>query len=317
MKIAIIGGGLCGLSTAHNLINKSSQFNITLYDPLPIDSRASSMARLLHSFMNRRAKLNWMGKEALNAAVELLEEVQKSSTTTFYKKTKLLKLANDDSLIKPYKKSAEQDGVSFDANTLNNCPGLWIDEAYIVESKIYLEALHKLLLEKGLQYQNKLFNEEDKADYDLIIYTTGACPVTFEKLKTPAKLIKGQMIKIKKPNDWNVDHIVTAHKCHIMPSIDQKYLYIGNTFELHFDDGKPNIEVIEERLFPHIKKSLPNILTSDIIDIFSGVRLHAHGYLPIIEKIDHKTWLYTAMGSKGLLYHAYFAKRLIEELNLH
>ena len=41
----------------------------------------------------------------------------------------------------------------------------------------------------------------------------------------------------------------------------------------------------------------------------AGIRVKnpAH-YFPILERIDPKTWVVTALGSRGLLYHAYLEK---------
>ena len=43
----------------------------------------------------------------------------------------------------------------------------------------------------------------------------------------------------------------------------------------------------------------------------AGIRVTnpAH-YFPILEQIDPKTWVVTALGSRGLLYHAYLGKKL-------
>jgi hypothetical protein len=35
------------------------------------------------------------------------------------------------------------------------------------------------------------------------------------------------------------------------------------------------------------------------------------GYQPIIEKIGPKTWVFTGLGSRGLLYHSMLAKSLV------
>ena len=43
----------------------------------------------------------------------------------------------------------------------------------------------------------------------------------------------------------------------------------------------------------------------------AGVRVTnpAH-YFPIVEKLDERSWVVTALGSRGLLYHAYLAEQL-------
>jgi glycine/D-amino acid oxidase-like deaminating enzyme len=53
----------------------------------------------------------------------------------------------------------------------------------------------------------------------------------------------------------------------------------------------------------------------EVVDCRAGVRVTnpAH-YFPIIEQVDPKTWAVTALGSRGLLYHAYLGKKLKEKL---
>ena len=47
----------------------------------------------------------------------------------------------------------------------------------------------------------------------------------------------------------------------------------------------------------------------------AGIRVCRRGdYLPYIEKISKRVYAITAMGSRGLLYHAYYGKQLAEEI---
>ncbi|MFS8563307.1 MAG: hypothetical protein LVR00_02840 [Rhabdochlamydiaceae bacterium] len=66
----------------------------------------------------------------------------------------------------------------------------------------------------------------------------------------------------------------------------------------------PSLEVALHLLKP----SLP------VRGVKAGMRVTnpAH-YFPIIEKIDERTWVVTALGSRGLLYHAYLAEQLTKE----
>jgi len=86
----------------------------------------------------------------------------------------------------------------------------------------------------------------------------------------------------------------------------------GATFEKHFENGDPDPEVAIKELMPKLAKLYPPLASAKIIRVKSGIRASTHDHHPLLEKIDDRTWVLTGMGSKGLLYHALFAKRLID-----
>ena len=55
---------------------------------------------------------------------------------------------------------------------------------------------------------------------------------------------------------------------------------------------------------------------TEVLDCRAGIRVTnpAH-YFPILEQINPKTWVMTAFGSRGLLYHAYFGKQMAERFS--
>ena len=83
---------------------------------------------------------------------------------------------------------------------------------------------------------------------------------------------------------------------------DPLICHVGATYERDSRSDIPDREAAIRLLQP----------TLPVLNVRAGVRVTnpAH-YFPILERINPKTWALTAFGSRGLLYHAYFAKRLL------
>src|SRR5262245_29809957 len=77
MKIAIVGGGFCGVAVAWYLLNHFPPFpnlRLHLFDSKGIGRGASGIAAgLLHPFAGAHAKLNWRAFEGIRATQDLLK----------------------------------------------------------------------------------------------------------------------------------------------------------------------------------------------------------------------------------------------------
>jgi glycine/D-amino acid oxidase-like deaminating enzyme len=71
-------------------------------------------------------------------------------------------------------------------------------------------------------------------------------------------------------------------------------------------DPKKALQLLEKA-----KKIYPGAKEFEIVGIQVGVRIAPKiGYWPILQRVDSKTWVFTGLGSRGLMYHALLAKRL-------
>lgn len=310
MKIAVVGAGLAGLAFAWHYHKLNPSMSVTLFDPSPAHLRTSALANLLYPHAGLRSKLNWQGLESFFQSIDLLKEIQIYSTQPLYRSIPLLKLAYTSDHVKEFKKAAEQTS-SFRWNNVTPYPkpGLWIDPVVQVNGQEYLIALEKALLNQGLSFERRWFAPGEEQLFDQVIYATGFHSKELWP-NLPFNGLKGQALILKWPQHFLLDHCVIGDKLHVIPSFDQKTLYIGNTFEREFLDSKPSLEVAKKLLWQGAKTLFPKLQEEDIIQVQSGVRLNIPGYLPLLEKLNRRCWLFTALGSKGLLYHAYLAKIL-------
>ena len=319
MKIAIIGSGIAGLSLTWYLKHFDPNLHITVFDPEEVKNRTSALAFLLHPFISQRCQLNWKGREAFAKSRELIEHVSNKTKKCFFKSTPLLKLSNYEPFRNKLKKSAmTYVETKWAEETQFGFPGVWIESALQLNASSYLFHLESLCKQQGVIFKTELFNSEQTDSFDQIIYTTGSQTTNIEYFKNlPFSKIKGQILKLK----WNFQQYpmsfpITAYKCHALPSLDSKYLYVGSTYERNYNNAKPNLKEAMNKLWPHLVHWLPQAKKKDIVDVSSGIRLNAPHRLPIIYRFNPKIWLYTAMGSKGLLYHAYLSEILAKALIL-
>jgi glycine/D-amino acid oxidase-like deaminating enzyme len=295
MKIAIIGGGFAGLAVAAYL----PQNDITLFDPGG-ESASGIAAGLLHKFAGMHAKKNPFADAALADSLELLNQ------TGAFTPSPILRPALTDEQLAFYHKS-------FIANPelkfLENCadyeplapqkPGLLI-QGYIVNCPLYLEKLKKLLANKVNFIKKKITTLCELSNYDRVILTMGA------EIKSLADIevtqVKGRLAELPPLP------LLTPLSSHIYAIPGQDKLVVGATYERGEAKGS-----LEDLLMPRLKDLIPSLSKFEPLLIREGARATTKDRLPIIKQIDKKTIAYAGLGSKGLLYHAYYAKKLVQE----
>ena len=108
--------------------------------------------------------------------------------------------------------------------------------------------------------------------------------------------VKGQVLTVEKAIERSI-----SSKRYFALTAEKNICHLGATYERDFADDRPNQETATELLEPEMR----------VLDCRAGIRVTnpAH-YFPMIEQINPKTWAVTALGSRGLLYHAYLGKKL-------
>ena len=95
---------------------------------------------------------------------------------------------------------------------------------------------------------------------------------------------------------------------------DKKSCLAGATFEKKYLTKGPDEKVACDDILPKVTALLPQLRQSKIIECLAGFRVVTPNHLPILENFGKHRWLLTGMGSKGLLYHAFYAKQLAEKI---
>ncbi len=65
---------------------------------------------------------------------------------------------------------------------------------------------------------------------------------------------------------------------------------------------------------PHVKALIPALANAPILNCQAGIRAFTKDRRPKAIPVSSKTWVFTGLGSKGLLYHALLAKEFASTL---
>ena len=282
-----MGTGLAGLATAQLAKRQGHAVQVLSKGP----SASMVGAGLLHPFGGTRAKLNRFGLEGMKESLQLIPQsaiVQRG----------IIRLAIDDEL----KSNFQATGLPWlsakevtDRNPgAPSVPAIFIENGYVIDMKAYLEHLSR-----GLE-----INTPEK-EADITIWAIGAH-------SDQVKKVKGQTLKIKM-KDHGIHETLNSH-CYIIPQPEG--ILVGATFERDAIDWEPNLEQAKQLLFPKLKQMIPQFDESKIesMECAAGVRATTPDHLPFIKQLDSKNWLITGLGSKGLLYHALYAKQLLQRV---
>ncbi len=313
MRVAVIGAGLAGLSTSFYL-SKNPKVEVTLFDPLGIGQGASGVATgLLHPFAGRKALRSWRSDEAMLIVEELLAASEEALGKPVCERTGIFRIAVTQQQQVDFKKRVDQD---LDAKWLDHPlfgSGLWIPGGITVYTPLYLEGLWKVIQKRGVIFRKeKVVDLDSLQGYDQIVVSAGFETIDFPLLKDlPLKKTKGRTLLCA----WDQRlPFSLVSQGHITPTADPFIGQIGATYE-HFEDPVLSEQEVILELKRKVAQFYPAAMDWPVLDIRFGIRISRPlGYRPIIERIDRNIWVFTGLGSRGMLYHALLGKELASQL---
>jgi len=317
VRIAIVGAGLSGLACCYHL-QKNSSANITLFDHNGVAGGASGIAAgLIHPYQGPKLKLNFMGFEAEQEAKLLFE---KASTSELQRG--ILRPAMTDEQMEHFsalsQKEKENEWLKESealqkAPFLTPRPALFIPRGQAICTKTYLENLWKVCEKKGAKlFIQKIEDRSALQEFDKIIYATGAYINDLIKEKPlPISRLKGQTLELFLPEQFEVTPFAIHASTYLVFS--QKRCMVGATFERKFLDYLPTKEA-ELEIRKKLHEFAPSLSNLQLASHKAELRAYTQDKMPKIFKLSEKEWVMTALGSKGLLYHALVAKLLVSAL---
>lgn len=286
--MAILGAGFAGLASAFFL---SDDFEVSLFDKEGIGKGASGAScGLLHPYPGEKGRKSWHAEEAMQESLSLLWVAEKELE----------------------KKVASYNGILREGPCLN--PGTDVDilgeNLYLIRSGVtvfvplYLEGLWKACEKKEVRlYLKKIEALEELAGFDCVVLAAGFGIKEFiEPKELGINFVKGQALICQ--NREGLEKSV-SRKHYTAITEEREIVHVGATYEREEINEIPCVEKAIQLLSPSQK----------VLGVKAGVRVtnRAH-YFPLLHKLDKKTWVFTALGSRGLLYHAYMAKKLKNEI---
>ena len=151
---------------------------------------------------------------------------------------------------------------------------------------------------------------DELCEYDAIVLAAG-----FESLRfaphLPLQVTKGQTLLCRWPHRLPFSVVSQGH---ITPTEDPSICQIGSTYEHNFTSLDPDKSAALE-LIAKAAVFYPLARDFEVLEIRAGARISLpKGYRPIAEKLNPKTWVFTGLGSRGMLYHAYIGQQIAKEI---
>lgn len=326
MKIAIVGAGFTGLATAWYVLQQSQACEVTIYDEKVIGGGTSGIAAgLLHYYAGAHAKLNRFGKEGWQETNYLLEIASQALGKPVAEYKGMLRLALTDAQVEDFSVSAahHSDLSLWDTETcqqkipyVNARVGLFIPSAIAVFSNLYLAGLWEACRLKGARFiQQQIAELAELAHFDHIIIATGEGSGSLIDLNQfNLNRVKGQLLELQWPPELAPLPFPLNSHVYLMMSPSQQTCIVGSTFEREFTDLQSDLTKAKNEILPKVYEFFSLLRDMPVVNAFSGGRLSTKNHLPLCKQINAQTWLLTGMGSKGLLYHALFAKKLVSNI---
>lgn len=319
MKIAILGAGFAGLAIAWNLAQKHS---VTLFDP-HIGQASSVAAGLLHTYVGLHAKYNLYGLEGYEEALKLLKIASKTLNQPVYVSSGLLRPAISDSQKLDFQICADKhadvewltsEQVQKSVPGICNYPGILIKSAITVYPDLYLRGLSSACILNGMHIEKEAITAlRELDDFDTIIIAAGAQTLSFPGCESfRLSLIKGQIVELAWPANLPPLPLPLSSQAYIVMNRDHKSCIIGSTYERGFTSDGPDLSIALDEILPKAASIIPDLASAKVLGARAGVRVSAPDHMPLIKQISSKIWIFTGLGSKGLLYHALYAKRLAD-----
>ncbi len=330
MHIAIIGAGFSGLATAYHLL-KEGKAKVDIFDRKGVGGGASGIAAgLLHPYPGAESKLNYLAHEGLAATKLLLNVSENALGEKVFASKGMLRPATTLKQLIAFQRCATDHPEDVKWLTQKECesaypqlfphllphPGIFIQSTLTIDCKRYLQGLALACQKLGAKFEIQTIKSlVDLKEYDTIVAATGAFTATISELTSvPLQLFKGQILNLKPKDEISAFPFPLNSHAYLLMNEKEKMFTAGATFEHKYVNDAPDIDYAASDLLPKISAFLPIFTRSDIIECRSSIRAVSPTRRPYIEKINDKCWVITAMGAKGLLYHALYAQELAQQM---
>jgi glycine/D-amino acid oxidase-like deaminating enzyme len=309
MRVAIVGAGFAGLALCWHLL-KSGRCAVSLFDGKGVGGGASGISGgLLHPYPGECGRRSRYAEEALGATKELLQIAEEAMA---------LPVANYEGIMRLAQHQEQREHLMQRISAFKDIEQVG-EGAFLIKSgvtvypSLYLEGLWRACRHRGaLLYQREIDSLEDLEGYDRVILACGAGISRFLPSSAPRlKMVKGQILTC----GWHASLPPLTRsliaKGYIALSEKPEICYLGATFERDFTSERADPQWAIEELIPKMEPFFPMVRELPILACRTALRVVQQGsYLPLIKQMSERCWLFTALGSRGLLYHAYFADLL-------
>jgi len=334
--LLIVGAGLAGACAAVTLSRRHRVHVLEANEPASGASGAA--AGLVNPFMGRRAQPVWRLQEALDAVPTLLAQ---ADAADLFPTTGVLRPAVEPDQVAPFRAAADahpdlatwlSPGAVQDRYPAvrPDRGALYIPQGGAVNVGAMVRALLAAAEERGAVVETQApvlywretpdaavvevdrgdHTEELRAERVLLALGQGFPPFP-ELRRLGLDGVKGQTVRVRRPKGLPDSLPPMSGRGYIVPDGDT--LVLGSNYDNNYDDLAPDPDAtayIQEKT----SKMIPGLAEADVLDETAGVRVkHTDTNQPLLGPLPSRDriWVFTALGSKGLLTAPLLA------LNLH
>lgn len=334
----VLGAGLAGLSIAGNLAEQGASVCLLETDDIASGASGTPLA-LVNPATGRFGTKTWRAEECYEAVANDLEKIQDQIPVRCFKKSGVLRPAQDEKMASEMKENAkspewpegwckwldkkEVRGMNPNLNCIGG--GIWLPPGLTVNVETYLKAKAHFLESIGLKLICQVnysvnesargfdFSLENGTEFhaDSVICATGyQTKNNTDWAFLPVHLIKGQVAIFESPETKNFDYSISA--LGYIASISDSHFVAGSTYEHNFENNAPDKEGLHY-LTQRLSTVYPSLFkNAELVSQWAGIRASSPNRKPILGRHPEKENLYifSSLGSKGLLYSAYLGKLL-------
>lgn len=334
-NIAIIGGGIIGLTTAYYL-SKEKNYKVSLYD----DGKQATKAAvgIICPWLNQRRNKYWYelvrdGAEFYDTLIsDLDDDIFYHKVGGLYINPKMeekifniaKKRASESYKVGEVKKVNKRDNPELAPHDFIWDTGIFVSGAARVDGDILLETLLKSSLEQGISYHHKKVSIEklgsqykvDDALFDLLVLSPGSHLkdlMNFDsKYKVDVRAQKGQLIQFKLDDKNEYPVIMPKGEIDFLFGKDGE-LVVGASHENQYKDESVDWDVLEQ-LKRDALEYFPSLENKEIDNHRIGLRAHNSTFTPFYGNLknDPNIFVASALGSSGLSSGPIIAYRLVE-----
>lgn len=321
-KIAIIGGGIVGATCAYYL--SKSEHNITLFD-WGKGQATKAAAGIISPWLSQRRNKIWYELVSTGAAFyeKLLRDLSDDSVPIdFYKQNGTFVFKKNDDLLNKLEilanerlKSAPQIGhilrrtkdqiAKIVPESTPQQDSIFVSGGALIDGSTYLHRLLSQFKRQNGTIIHKKVQLHQLTDYDEIIICAGAwLPELLNPLDyhVDVKPQKGQLFEtqLSNPNSTHYPVFMPQSEIDLLPFENGKWV-IGATHENDMGfDLQIDMQLIEKMKL-EAQLWLPELNTSDIINIRVGTRSFTSDYTPFFGQLSQESiYVASGLGSSGL-----------------
>lgn len=341
--VIVIGGGLAGLATAAQLIEKKKNLRILLHDANDIGKGASGVpGAMVNPATGQKARIAWNAESCMHMLEQRLKRIATYGNEKLWSRNGVLRPAIDEALSENFRHALKHsrwpkgwvewlqpDAISKLVPQLkDHSGGLFIQKGMVVRTPEYLDAYVRYLKEKGVTFQFGgpyqlernhnwiLKNGNERCTAPAVVVAAGY-KSRENKLwnELPLNSVKGQLAIYD--CEEHISHLPAISAYGYIAPTAQNRLVVGSTYEHHYHDANPDNHgagLLDQKL----KELLPELYPKcRRVGQWSGIRATTPDRTPIIGEhyAENGLYVFAGLGSKGLLYSecaaAYLAEHLI------